>query len=203
MSLRFLTALALAGAGFAQSNVQGPVILIIGAPGAGKTTQAEAVGKAYGLPVITAAQLIADNQEVFNKLRRTTITGIEPETDPVLNHLFEQRIEQPDAARGFITAGYPSVKDHADFVAGMVRAKRLPNPIVIQLDVPESEVRRRLAKDPKYANLDQLIKDYQRELGVVQLYFPDAQIHRIDGRPKADQVTRSIRAVLDKKVVAQ
>jgi adenylate kinase len=203
MSLRFLTALALAGAGFAQSNVQGPVILIIGAPGAGKTTQAEALGKAYALPVITATQLINDNREVFERIRKTKISGIEPETDPVLNHLFEQRLEQPGLAKGFITAGYPSVKDHADFVAGLVRQNRLPRPIIIQLDVPDAEVRKRLAKDPKYDQVEQLIKDYRRELEVIQLYFPEAEIHRIDGRPKVTDVTKSIRKVLDKRVTSR
>lgn len=200
MIRRYFAALLFMGALFAQTTIYGPVILITGAPGAGKTTQAEALSQAYGLPMISAEQLIADNPKVFEEIRRRKISGIEPETDPVLNHLFEQRISRPDVASGFLTAGYPSTKDHADFLAGMVRAQRLPRPVVIQLEVPENEVRARLSKDPKYANLDQLIKDYQRELQVLQLYFPDAEIHKVDGRPKPENVTKKIRAILDKKV---
>jgi adenylate kinase len=200
MRVRFLAAAALAVGGFAQPIVQGPVVLIIGPPGAGKTTQADVLSKAYGLPAITAEQLITANPEVFERIRRKGVTGIEPETDPVLNRLFEQRIAQPDAAKGFITAGYPSVKDHADFVAAMVKTNRLPNPIVVQLEVPEAEVRKRLARDPKYANLDQLMKDYQREMAIASLYFPNAEVHRINGRGRPNQVTRRIRGVLDNKI---
>lgn len=200
MSFRYVAALACAAGAFAQPIVQGPVVLIVGPPGAGKTTQAEVLAKAYGLPSITPANLIAANPEVFERIRRKGVTGIEPETDPVLNRLFEQRIAQPDAAKGFITAGYPSVKDHADFVAAMVKTNRLPNPIVVQLEVPEAETRKRLARDPKYANLDQLLKDYQREMAIAALYFPNAEIHRIDGRGRPNQVTKRIRDVLDKKI---
>jgi adenylate kinase len=121
----------------------------------------------------------------------------------VLNRFFEERIAQPDAAKGFITAGYPSVKDHADFVAGLVKTNRLPNPTVIQLEVPEAELRQRLARDPKYANLDQLLKDYQREMAMVALYFPNAEIHRINGRGRPNQVTKRIRDVLDKKIASR
>jgi adenylate kinase len=203
MSLRLLAAMAFAAYVFAQPAVQGPVVLIIGPPGAGKTTQADVLGKAYGLTVITAEQMIAANPEVFERIRRKGVTGIEPETDPVLNRFFEERIAQPDAAKGFITAGYPSVKDHADFVAGLVKTNRLPNPTVIQLEVPEAELRQRLARDPKYANLDQLLKDYQREMAMVALYFPNAEIHRINGRGRPNQVTKRIRDVLDKKIASR
>lgn len=200
MSFRLSGALILASLSFAQPIIQGPVVLIVGPPGAGKTTQAEILAKAYGLPAVTVEQLISANPDVFERIRRKGVSGIEPETDPVLNRLFEQRITQADAAKGFITAGYPSVKDHADFVAGMVKDNRLPSPIVVQLQVPEAEVRKRLAKDPKYANLDQLLKDYERELSILQLYFPNAEIHRINGRGRPAQVTKRIRDVLDKKI---
>lgn len=203
MTVRLFAALAFAAAAFTQPTVQGPVVLIIGPPGAGKTTQADVLGKAYGLTVITAEQMIAANPEVFERIRRKGVTGIEPETDPVLNRFFEERIAQPDAAKGFITAGYPSVKDHADFVAGLVKTNRLPNPTVIQLEVPEAELRQRLARDPKYANLDQLLKDYQREMAMVALYFPNAEFHRINGRGRPDQVTKRIRDVLDKKITSR
>lgn len=200
MSSRYLAVFAFAAAASAQPVVQGPIVLIIGPPGAGKTTQADVLSKAYGLPAITAEQLIAAKPEVFERIRRKGVTGIEPETDPVLNRFFEERITQPDVAKGFIAAGYPSVKDHADFVAGLVKTNRLPNPIIIQLEVPESETRKRLSRDPKYANLDQLLKDYQREMAIATLYFPNAEVHRINGRGRPNQVTKRIRDVLDKKI---
>ncbi len=197
---RALPAFLLAAAASLAQGVEGPVVLIIGAPGAGKTTQAEALSAAYRLPAITSEQIISENAATFAKLRQTAITGMEPQTDPVLNKLFVARIEKQDVAKGFIVAGYPATKDHADFLAKLVADKRLPSPMVVQLDVPDDEVRKRLAKHPKYGNLEQLIKDYHREMDMLKLYFPAAEIHTIDGRPKVETVTKKIRAVLDPKI---
>lgn len=201
VAVLLLTALS----AFAQAPIQGPVIVLIGAPGAGKTTQATALNKIYGLPVIGAEDLIRDNPGVFAKIRESKIKGIEPQTDPVLNNLFEERLKKDDTAQGFILAGYPATKDHADYLLKMIEQKRLPQPIIIQLDVPDAEVRKRLAGNSNYntEQLDQLIKDYHREFDLLHLYFPKAVVTKIDGTASIDAVTQKIRAVLDPKIKAK
>lgn len=202
MPLRAILLAAFALALHGQPLIQGPVVVLVGAPGAGKTTQAAALSKIYGLPVISSEDLIKNNPNVFQKIRESKLTGMEPQTDPVLNKLFLERIKQGDAAAGVIVAGYPATKDHADFLAKMVADKSLPVPTILQLDVPDDDVRKRLASNPEYtpAKLDQLLKDYHREFDMLKLYFPNAEVTTIDGRPKIEQVTNNIQALLDKKI---
>lgn len=199
----FVAALGIASLSLtAQPLVEGPIVLLVGAPGAGKTTQAGALAKAYHLPVVTLEELVSSNADVFAKIRESKIKGIEPQTDPVLNRLFEDRLKTGTAKNGVIVAGYPSTKDHADFIVKMIERKALPTPVVIQLDVPDDDVRKRLAGNSSYPTekLEQLIKDYHREFDMLKLYFPNAEIVTIDGRAKIPQVTKKIREVLDKKI---
>ncbi len=183
----------------AQAPINGPVVLLVGAPGAGKSTQAAALSKAYGLPVVRAEDLVKDNPAAFQKMREAKITGMDPLTDPVLNRLFDDRLAKGDLNQGLILAGYPATKDHADHLQKLVAEKKLPPPQIVQLDIPDNEARKRLAGDPDFPpeKVEQLLKDYHREFDLAHLYFPDSKVTKVDGTASPEQVTRKIRTILD------
>lgn len=134
---------------------------------------------------------------MIKRLRQSGLTGIEAETDPVLNKLFAERLARGDLAQGAVLDGYPSTKEHADFLAAMVQSDELPSPIVIQLEIPDEEVRRRMAGTNRSAeSVEQRLKDYHRELGMLHVYFPNADITKIDGTKKPKKVTKQIRKLL-------
>ena len=133
----------LVGALGAEHKIEGPLVLLIGPPGSGKSTHGAKVAKKWRLPLVSVEDLIEENQDVIQKLRKSGIKGIEPETDPVLNQLFEERLKRGDLAKGAVLDGYPSTKDHGDFLAKMVQTGQLPNPVIIQLEIPDEEVRKR------------------------------------------------------------
>ena len=185
----------------AQQQINGPLVLFIGAPGSGKSTQGVLAAKKLGVPVVSVEELISNNQAAFKKIRRTGLSGMEPETDPVLNRLFAERLKKGDLANGAVLDGYPSTKDHADFLSKMVSEGKLPNPVVIQLDIPDHVVRKRMANQPGStpASVEQRLKDYHREMGTVRLYFPNADITTIDGSKKIKVVTETINALLESR----
>jgi adenylate kinase len=196
-----LGALVLCGLGLSETKVEGPVVLFIGPPGSGKTTQAAAAARLLKVPVVAAEDLIKDNPATFDKIRRTGISGMEPQTDPVLNRLFSERLEKGDLSRGMVLDGYPSTKDHADYVTALVKKGVLPSPFTIELQVPDDTVRKRTkkaSKDPP-ASVEQRLKDYHREMDMVRTYFPDAEIVTIDGTKSIKKVTREISALLKKR----
>jgi len=65
-------------------------------------------------------------------------------TDDITNAIVASRISQPDCASGFLLDGYPRTVPQAQYLAGLLRERRLPAPIVIHLDAPEGALVARL-----------------------------------------------------------
>jgi adenylate kinase len=89
------------------------IIVMMGAPGAGKGTQAERLAAALGLPHISTGELfreaLASSDPLGAKVRRYVGSGsLVP--DDIVVQIVRQRLEQPDAASGAILDGFPRTK---------------------------------------------------------------------------------------------
>jgi adenylate kinase family enzyme len=67
------------------------------------------------------------------------------------------------------------------------------------LEVPDAVVRQRL-KGQKPEQIEQDLKDYHRETDFLSVYFPSANIVKINGEAKPDAVFEEIRKAIDKYV---
>jgi len=125
-----------------------------------------------------------------------------PQTSPALNQLVHDKLAAMDVKKGFVLDGYPATKDQADHLEAMVKELGLPSPIIIQLDVSDKVALKRDKKrgraDDTPAEIERRLKDYHRELDMVQLYYPEANIHKIDGAKPATQVSQEITAILER-----
>jgi adenylate kinase len=186
------------GAALAQQPAP-PVIVLIGPPGAGKSTQAANIQKKYRFAMITREQLMQDDPALLARYKQPDIAGVEPRADPALNKLFQRRLEQTDISKGLLLDGYPATKDHADFLRQVVEQKGLGLPLVLQLNVPDDVVRERL-KGQSPATIEQNLKDYHREMDFVAVYFPQADIVAIDGNKKPKAVFRQIQQALKQRL---
>lgn len=194
--LVLLSALALA----ALAADKNWVIVLIGPTGAGKSTQAAFLEKRYGLPTISADELIIANPQALAKAQTPGIDPGTPQTSPALNQLVHDRLAALGTKKGFVLDGYPATKDQADHLQSMVQELGLPRPIVVLLDVPDKVARKRDKKrgrdDDTPAQVERRLKDYHREMDFVKLYYPEADIHTIDGTKSIEQVSKAIEAVL-------
>src|SRR5262245_42497931 len=150
---------------FAQAPGKGLVIVLIGPPGSGKTTQAEFLRKKYAIPTLAG-----------DELRRNAGSSTEK-----LDGLLRKQVLAADAGKGFVIDGYPSTRAEADYLGKLVNEAKLPPPIIIQLDVPDTEVRRRLQGKPEAKDLDKQLALYHRELDLARSYYPDSDIWTIVG----------------------
>ena len=184
-----------------QPLVNGPVVILLGPPSSGKTLQATALSKHLKVPIVAVTDLIKDNAAQLQKARTRGITGMEPETDPLLNKFFEARLQKGDLAGGMILDGYPNTKDHADFATKLVETGVMPKAVVVHLLVPDEVVRKRSkGKDGKVSEaVEQRLKDYHRETMALKIYFPSAEVIEIDGTKKPNTVTKNIQKALKAK----
>jgi adenylate kinase len=176
------------------------VLILIGAPGSGKTVQSAYLQKEYGLPIISSDQLVKANPSAVASIQTLGMAAIDPRQDMIMNQLVQAKLKTIDTSKGFILDGYPATKAQADFLAGLVQQGQLPAPLVLQLDVPDSVAKKRLANstnpDDQGQMLDQAIADYHREMGFIQLYYPNANIKQVNGNQKPAKVSQDIQAIV-------
>jgi adenylate kinase len=131
----------------------GPVILL-GAPGAGKGTQAKRISERYGIPQISTGDILRDNIDrgtELGKLAGSLMERGELVPDGLVCQMVGDRLAQPDCMHGFILDGFPrTVKqavwldkylDESHFFETENGCKQL---VVIQLVVEYNKLLRRL-----------------------------------------------------------
>lgn len=170
-------------------------MVMVGPPGSGKTTQAQILQKDLGMAVIAADDLIQKNPQNFQKNKIPSLQGVDPRLDPAMNALVEQALDSTDLSKGVVLDGYPASKVQGDFLTGLRERMRLPAATVIHLAVPDDVVRKRLAGKGA-RDIEQELKDYHREFDFMRLYFPDANIHTVDGDKPIATVAKQIRKIL-------
>jgi adenylate kinase len=173
-----------------------PLLVLVGPPGSGRSTQAALLSKELGIPVISVDDLIARNPGKFQKKLSSASTLADPRLDPALNDLVAEALRGMDLSKGVLLDGYPASKAQADFLQSVRAPLGLPAPIVIQLNAPDDVVRKRLKGQTR--DIEQEIKDYHREFDFITTYFPQADIRAVDATKKPAEVTKDIRRSLEK-----
>jgi len=117
----------------AENNTAPGPILLLGAPGVGKGTQAKELVKIWGIPQISTGDLLRANVATgtpLGKLAKEIIERGELVPDSVVNDMVAARLLEPDTARGYILDGYPRTLGQADWLDARLRAKPESLPVV-------------------------------------------------------------------------
>ena len=123
-------------------------IVLLGAPGSGKGTQAQRLQAKYGVPQVSSGDLLRDSvargTELGRKAKAVMDAGQLVSDDIVLG-LIRDRLSKPDAARGFILDGFPRNIDQANALNALLKELRQPIDAVLLLDVRRETLMQRLA----------------------------------------------------------
>jgi adenylate kinase len=98
--------------------IPGPVLLL-GAPGVGKGTQAKRLMDEFGIPQISTGDLLREhrrNHTPLGMLADDLMTKGLLVPDDLVNQMVEERLGRPDVACGFILDGYPRTLDQATWL---------------------------------------------------------------------------------------
>jgi adenylate kinase len=123
-------------------------IVLLGAPGSGKGTQAQRLQAKYGVPQVSSGDLLRDavarGTELGQKAKAAMNAGQLVSDDIVLG-LIRERLSRPDAATGFILDGYPRNSDQATALNTLLADLGQPIGSVLLLDVKRNTLIQRLA----------------------------------------------------------
>ncbi len=123
-------------------------IVLLGAPGSGKGTQAQRLQGKYGVPQVSSGDLLRDSvargTELGRKVKSVMDAGQLVSDDLVLG-LIRERLGKPDAARGFILDGFPRNIDQANALNALLKELGQPIDAVLLLDVRRETLVQRLA----------------------------------------------------------
>ena len=119
-------------------------LILLGAPGAGKGTQATVICKRYGIPQISTGDMLRA------AVKAGTPLGLEAKKvmdsgalvgDDIIIGLVKERIKEPDCAAGFLFDGFPRTIPQAD----AMKAAGVHLDYVLEIDVPDSAIVERMS----------------------------------------------------------
>ncbi|MEJ2182532.1 MAG: adenylate kinase [Nitrospirota bacterium] len=122
-------------------------LVLLGAPGAGKGTQAKKLIEKYGIPQISTGDLlrkaVADGTSLGKEAKAYMDKG-ELVPDSVVLGMVKERLDQPDAREGFILDGFPRNTAQAKALDEMLGGMGMPLDGAISVDVPSGDLMKRL-----------------------------------------------------------
>src|SRR5688572_2096310 len=122
-------------------------IVLLGAPGSGKGTQAQRLRDERGIPQVSSGDLLRDavaRGTDLGKRAKAAMDSGELVSDEIVLGLIRERVSRPDAANGFILDGYPRNVAQAGALDALLAEIKQPIDAVILMDIDPSVLVRRL-----------------------------------------------------------
>jgi adenylate kinase len=122
-------------------------VVIMGAPGAGKGTQARRLAEHAGVAHVSTGDMLREAVQNGSRLGREARRYLDAGLlvpDEIVVGIVEERIDQIDCEPGFILDGFPRTLDQARALDAMLSRRQCPLDAVIHVDVPREEASRRL-----------------------------------------------------------
>ena len=123
-------------------------IVLLGAPGAGKGTQAQIISQKLGIPHISSGEIFRDHIKRHTELgilARKYIDRGELVPDDVTIAMIQDRLYSPDCKNGALLDGFPRTPDQADALAKILAGIQSQVNMVTYIKVPEAELVERLS----------------------------------------------------------
>jgi adenylate kinase len=122
-------------------------IVLLGAPGSGKGTQAKRLMQERGIPQISTGDMLRAAVASGSELGRTAKAIMDAGKllpDDIMLGIISERLDEADAAKGFILDGFPRTEQQAKDLEGLLVRKRQPLDAAILMDVDFDVLTKRL-----------------------------------------------------------
>lgn len=192
-------------------------LVLFGPPGAGKGTQAKVLQETRGLPQLSTGDMlraaIAAKTELGLKVEAILAKG-DLVSDDIVIGIIDQRLNQPDAAKGAVFDGFPRTIPQAEALDKLLEGRGKKIDLVVELKVDEAvllsraeqRVKETVAKGatPRADDTPETVKNrldvYRKNTApLVAFYKAQGKVVTVDGMAPIADVTKAIAAALDRK----
>ena len=119
-------------------------IILLGAPGAGKGTQAQFIMNKFAIPQISTGDMLRSAIKAgteLGKQAKTLMDAGQLVPDDLIISLVKERVAQPDCAKGFLLDGFPRTIPQAD----ALKSADIAIDYVLEFDVPDEVIVERMS----------------------------------------------------------
>lgn len=179
-------------------------LIILGAPAAGKDTQAEILRKQFNLLPIESGkfwrQQAKRNDKVGRLLQRTFSKG-HPAPVALMKEFLQDKLKNISRKRDLIFIGNPRLKPEAQLLTKILK-KENRDFLVLLISLPEREIRlrslKRLRDNQDWKYIDNRIKMYKYQIQKTVGYFKSLnRLRTVNGNQTISQVAKDIRKIIN------
>jgi len=191
-------------------------VILLGAPGAGKGTQALRLKEKYQIPQLSSGDMLRAAVEARTPAGISAKAimdkgGLVP--DETVVGIVAERIEAPDAEAGFILDGFPRTVRQAQALDKLLAAKNMALDSVIELEVDDAALLGRIAKrasetlasggtvraDDNPEAFEVRLSAYHAQTAPVSEYYRQRGLLKtVDGMASVDDVASAIEQLIDR-----
>lgn len=178
-------------------------IVLLGAPGCGKGTQAERLEVSLGVPAISTGDMlraaVAAGSELGQRVEGVMASGALVDDD-LMADVVRDRLAQDDAAGGFLLDGYPRTAPQAGTLEEILNGRRLDH--VVTIDVPDEVLVQRIVlrgrgADDREEVVRERLQVYAAQTEpLISHYERLGLLRRVNGNVGIEQVTAAIESAL-------
>jgi len=189
-------------------------IVLLGAPGSGKGTQAALLVEELKLPHISTGELLRSAVKAGTELgikAKAVMDRGELVSDDIMLGLIEERLSQADAKAGFILDGYPRNLAQAHALDKLLERINQPVDEALQIDVDVdlviSRIAKRAAEEGRSDDTEEVVRNRMKVYSdqtapVVDYYARQGVLTRVLGEGTIEQVFQRIKGVLQMRSVS-
>src|SRR5438128_12597345 len=189
-------------------------LILLGPPGSGKGTQAQRLVQRYGIVQLWAGEMLraaVAAQTAVGLKAKDIMAGGGLVPDDIVIGIISDRLDQPDAAKGFILDGFPRTVPQAEALDQLLKKKHMKLDAVIELRVNESALLQRVESrvaemrarggevriDDTPEVLTKRLASYRSQTEpLIHYYSERRKLLTVDGMMTIEHVTREINRIL-------
>ncbi|MBH0236507.1 adenylate kinase [Methylobrevis albus] len=193
-------------------------LILLGPPGAGKGTQAQRLVQRHGIVQLSTGDMlraaVAAGTEIGKRAQAVMDAG-QLVSDEIVIGIVSERIDQPDAAKGFVLDGFPRTRAQADALEKLLATKDAALDAVIAFKVDDAKLVGRIEQRANEARAagqavrkddnpevfaKRLVEYHGLTAELVPFYEQRGLLRLVDGMAPIDTVTAEIETILSEAV---